>query len=49
MNGERPPRPYEARELGLTDPVWRMTESCWFEPPKDRLKVSEVVDLLREM
>lgn len=49
MNGDRPPRPYEAREFGLTDPVWRMTECCWVQPPKDRLKASDVVDLLREM
>ena len=49
MNGDRPPRPYEACELGLTDPVWKMTESCWQQPPEDRLRAFEVVDLLREM
>ena len=49
MNGDRPPRPDEARELGLTDPVWKMTESCWLQRPQDRLNASEVVDLLREM
>ena len=49
MNGDRPPRPYVARELGLTDSVWKMTECCWLQVPKDRLEASEVVDLLREM
>ena len=49
MNGQLPSRPYEARELGLTDSVWNMTESCWLQHPNDRLKASEMVDLLREM
>ena len=49
MNGERPPRPRGAEVLGLSDALWRMTESCWQGEPKDRLKSSEVVDLLREM
>jgi len=49
MNGERPSRPQGVEKLGLTDALWKMTEYCWKHPPKDRLKSSEVVDLLREM
>lgn len=49
MSGERPSRPQEAERLGLSDPLWKMAECCWQKSPKERLKASEVVDLLREM
>jgi hypothetical protein len=49
MNGERPSRPRKAEALGLSDALWKMTESCWEHEAKDRLGSSEVVDLLREM
>ena len=49
MSGQRPPRPQGVEKLGLSDALWKMTEYCWQHSPKDRLKASEVVDLLREM
>ena len=49
MSGQRPPRPYAAEQLGLSDALWKITESCWQHDPSDRLRASEVVDLLREM
>ena len=48
MNGERPPHPHGVEPLGLSDPLWEMTESCWPQDPNERLGSSEVVDLLRE-
>jgi len=47
-NGERPARPSEAYELGLTDSLWNMTLRCWGQDPAHRPKVTEVVGLLRE-
>lgn len=49
MNGERPPRPHGAEASDLSDALWKMTECCWKQDPKDRLGSSEVVALLREM
>ena len=49
MNGGRPPRPLGGERLGLSDPLWKMAECCWQQSPEERLKASEVVDLLREM
>jgi len=48
MSGERPARPPEAQELGLTDLVWNMTCKCWRQDPARRPTVMEVVGLLRE-
>jgi len=48
MSGERPARPQEAQELGLTDSVWDMTLKCWRQDPADRPTVTGVVELLRE-
>jgi len=48
ISGERPARPQEAQELGLTDSVWDMALRCWRQDPADRPTVTEVVRLLRE-
>jgi len=48
MGGERPARPPDAQELGLTDSVWNMTCKCWRQDPARRPTVTEVVGLLRE-
>jgi len=47
-SGQRPSRPQEAQELGLTDSVWDMTLRCWQQDPTCRPTVTEVVGLLRE-
>ena len=49
MNGERPTRPQEAQELGLTDSMWDMTVRCWHQDPAKRPTMTEVVELLREL
>ena len=49
MSGERPARPQEAKELGLTDSVWDMTVRCWHKDPAQRPRMTEVIELLREL
>ena len=49
MDGERPARPQEGQELGLTDSVWEMTVRCWHQDPAQRPTMTEVVELLREL
>ena len=46
MDGERPARPQEAQELGLTDPMWDMTIRCWDQDPAQRPTMIEVIGLL---
>ena len=49
MGGERPDRPQEAQELGLTDSMWEMTVRCWHQDPAQRPTMTEVIELLREL
>ena len=49
VDGERPARPQEAQELGLTDSMWDMTVRCWHQDPAQRPTMTEVVELLREL
>jgi len=48
MGGNRPARPRDAQELGLTDSVWDMTVRCWQQDPAHRPTMAGVVGLLRE-
>jgi len=48
MDGERPARPREAQELGLTDSMWDMTIRCLHQDPVQRPMMVEVVGLVRE-
>ena len=48
MGGDRPARPQEAQEQGLTDSVWDMTVHCWHQDPPQRPTMTEVVRLVRE-
>jgi len=48
MDGKRPDRPNEARELGLIDSLWNMTVRCWEQDPAHRPTMTEVVGLIRE-
>lgn len=43
IRGPRPPRPVH-REI--SDPIWRVIESCWHDVASMRMLVGEVVDLL---
>ena len=49
MDGERPARPQEGQELGLTDSMWDMTVRCWHKDPAQRPAMTEVIELLREL
>jgi len=48
MNGARPPRPEEARRLGLSDKVWEMIKKCWQQDPGERPNVSVVIDCFKK-
>ena len=48
MGGERPARPQEAQERGLTDSVWDMTVRCWHQDPPQRPTMMEVARLVRK-
>ena len=41
--GGRPEMPKDALEVGLTDEVWKLLESCWQRDPKKRPTMGEVV------
>jgi len=49
MDGERPTRPQEAQELGMTDSMWDMTVRCWHQDPAQRPTMTEVIERLREL
>ena len=49
IGAERPARPQEARELGLTDSMWDMTVRCWCQDPAQRPTMTEVIRLLRRL
>ena len=41
--GGRPEMPKNAQEIGLTDEMWKLLESCWLQNPKKRPTMEEVV------
>lgn len=43
--GERPKKPKEAVQLGLTDPIWATVEMCWKVQPSDRLTAAQVLKI----
>jgi len=49
VDGDRPARPHEAQELGLTDLVWDVTVRCWHQDPVQRPMMMEVVGLIRKL
>ena len=40
--GGRPTMPVNSRDVGLTDEMWGILESCWQQTPKKRPEVGEV-------
>ena len=48
MDGGRPARSKEARELDLTKAVLEMAVRCWHQDPPQRPTMTEVVRLARE-
>jgi hypothetical protein len=43
MEGQRPEKPKNAADIGLSDQVWSLMGSCWVHDPSQRLKIPEVV------
>jgi len=46
IQGERPARPEEAIELGLTDDLWELIRSAWAQDAEHRPPVEKIVDFL---
>jgi len=49
MSGERPERPFEATELGLTDGLWDLIQSSWAEDTTKRPSVPTIIDYLLQV
>ena len=45
VSGERPPKPENAEEIGMTEAVWDLMEKCWRE---DRTKRPDASQVLRK-
>ena len=43
ISGERPPKPENAGEIGMTDVVWDLLTECWREDRTKRPNISEVL------
>lgn len=41
--GERPPKPGNAEEIGMTEDLWHLMEACWRENRKVRPAIAEVL------
>ena len=48
IDGDRPRRPSEGKELGLSDELWELIQSSWVCEVEKRPPVSAFVDLLEE-
>jgi len=43
ISGERPPKPENAEEIGMTEVVWNLLRECW---EGDRMKRPSILDVL---
>ena len=43
VDGERPPKPENAEEIGMTETVWELLGECWKEDRVERPIVSEIL------
>ena len=43
LKGERPEKPRNAQQIGLTGEMWELLESCWHQDPEKRPTMEEVV------
>ena len=44
ISGERPPKPENAEEVGMTETVWELMKECWRE---DRMEKPDISQILR--
>lgn len=49
ISGERPPRPENAEEIGMTDVVWELLEECWREDRMTRPDISKILGVFCEI
>jgi len=47
LEGERPTKPANALELGLSDEVWKLLEDCWQTQRELRPSVKDVLDRVK--
>ena len=47
LEGERPTKPANAVELGLSDEVWKLLEDCWQPQRALRPSVKDVLDCVQ--
>ena len=47
IEGKRPPRPNNSKNLGITDDIWKLLELCWSKNPSSRPEVSRVAGHLK--
>ena len=43
-SGNRPPKPENAGDIGISDPLWELIQKCWDGEKTRRPKIEEVVD-----
>ena len=43
ISGERPPKPENAEEIGMTEVLWDLLEECWREDRTKRPNISEIL------
>jgi len=49
VGGKRPPRPVTKDGIEISDVMWKLTEGCWSQLPKDRPSTRVVADKLRDV
>lgn len=49
IDNRHPRRPNEVAARWLSDPVWKMMESCWIAQPQLRLHIQEVLQVLQRI
>jgi len=49
ISGERPSKPENAEEIGMTDVIWDLLGECWREDRTKRPTISEILDRFRDI
>ena len=49
ISGERPAKPENAEEVGMTDAVWNLLRECWKEDRTTRPTIGDIEDWIRDI
>ena len=49
VDGERPPKPENAEEVGMTEAIWELMGECWKENRAERPVMPEILRRFREI